>query len=302
VAYATLTGSTTPSPIPGLVHVTEIKIAPEVSGRLKLFHVAAHDVVHQGEVLAELDNPELAAAVIEAKASLDLARANRDHIYAGLRQELVDILAHDVDKATANLGYAQQQLRRIAALASRDNASRQDLDRATAAVSEDQAELAAAQQRLAAGRAGPTLEERNLADAEVALAEAALTSLERRWDKTRLMAPVDGIVQVLVAEPGEAILPGQPVMTVVAARERWVTFNVREDRLRGLDIGTTLDLVAGGGKTIAARVTEIRGLGEFATWRAARATGDHDLNAFLVRADPVASGELEPGTTLWLPR
>jgi HlyD family secretion protein len=47
----------------------------------------------------------------------------------------------------------------------------------------------------------------------------------------------------------------------------------------------------------------LRPLGEFATWRAARAVGDHDINSFLVRADPIAETlELEPGMTVWLDR
>jgi HlyD family secretion protein len=300
--YLVLGGHAATPPIPGLVRVTEIKIAPEISGRMKEFHVAAGAAVRRGELLAELDNPEIAAAVVEGRAVVDLARAARDRVYAGLRREQVDILAREVDKAQADLGYAQQQLHRTTALASRDNASRQDLDRATAAVAARQAELAAAQARHDAGVAGPTLEERNAADAKVAQAEAALTSLERRLDKIRLAAPVDGVVQVLVAEPGEAIVPGQPVMTIDTALDRWITFNVREDRLAGIDIGTQLDLIGDGGTKIAARVTEIRALGEFATWRAARAAGDHDLNTFLVRVDPSASGGLEPGMTVWLPR
>jgi HlyD family secretion protein len=48
---------------------------------------------------------------------------------------------------------------------------------------------------------------------------------------------------------------------------------------------------------------ELRPLGEFATWRAARAVGDHDLNSFRMRLDPVAdAGRLEPGMTVWLAR
>ena len=191
----------------------------------------------------------------------------------------------------------------MSALASRSNASQQDLDRSTATVGERQSELTASEARHNAGLAGPTAEEREAADAKVVLAEASLTALERRLDKAKLVSPVDGIVQVLVAEPGEAVVPGQPVMTVDVARERWITFNVREDRLDGIDIGTKLDLIAAGDRRIAARITEIRGLGEFATWRAARAIGDHDLNTFLVRADPLAEeGELEPGMTVWLLR
>ena len=301
--YALFVGPAAPPSIPGLVRVTEIKIAPEISGRLKRFYAKAGDAVHRGDPLAELDNPELKAAVVEAQAAVDLAKAARDRVYAGLRQEQVDILARDVDKAKADLAYAQQELYRVSALASRSNASQQDLDRSTATVGERQSELTASEARHNAGLAGPTAEEREAADAKVVLAEASLTALERRLDKAKLVSPVDGIVQVLVAEPGEAVVPGQPVMTVDVARERWITFNVREDRLDGIDIGTKLDLIAAGDRRIAARITEIRGLGEFATWRAARAIGDHDLNTFLVRADPLAEeGELEPGMTVWLLR
>jgi hypothetical protein len=54
-------------------------------------------------------------------------------------------------------------------------------------------------------------------------------------------------------------------------------------------------------KAIEGHVTELRPLGEFATWRAARAAGDHDLNSFLVRIDPAETREdLQPGMTVWL--
>ena len=57
------------------------------------------------------------------------------------------------------------------------------------------------------------------------------------------------------------------------------------------------------GDPIAARVTELRPLGEFAVWRAARAVGDHDVNSFLVRADPISEATgAEPGMTVWVER
>ena len=127
--------------------------------------------------------------------------------------------------------------------------------------------------------------------------------LERRLAKTVLRAPVDGRVRVVVAEPGEAIRPGRPVLTLEAEPERHLTCDLREDRLGGIGIGTAIDLaVAGDGRKVSARVTEMRRLGDFATWRAARAVGDHDLNSFLVRADPAGGpAGLEPGmTAFWL--
>ena len=59
-------------------------------------------------------------------------------------------------------------------------------------------------------------------------------------------------------------------------------------------------LPLGGGERIAARVTEIVARGEFATWRAARVVGDHDLNTSLVRADPVEAAALQRGMMVWL--
>ena len=70
----------------------------------------------------------------------------------------------------------------------------------------------------------------------------------------------------------------------------WFAFTLREDALRQLTVGSDVDAHDGDGRRFAARVTELRPLGEFATWRAARAVGDHDLNSFRLRLDPLGCG------------
>ncbi|HEY6334911.1 MAG TPA: efflux RND transporter periplasmic adaptor subunit [Alphaproteobacteria bacterium] len=302
-AIAFFAGKREPSAaaITGLVRVTEIRVAPEVSGRLTRFQVAQGAEVRKGDTLAVLENPELAAAVEEAKAVAAEAKAARDRVYAGVRKERVDISAQEVQKAEANLSFARQEHERYATLAARGFETRQRLDEATAALDRAEADLAQSRSRYAEAKAGATTEELAIADAKVARAEAAVGVLEARLAKTRILAPVDGAVRLLVAEPGESVLPGDPVLTLEAKNERWLSFTVREDRLGGIDIGKKLTLEADGGKRIAAQVTELRPLGEFATWRAARAVGDHDLNSFFLRADPVDIGNaLEPGMTIWL--
>jgi HlyD family secretion protein len=72
-----------------VVQATEIKIAPEISGRLARFAAAPRQGVKKGDALAELSNPELKAALVLAKAQLAEARAARDRVYAGPRQEQV---------------------------------------------------------------------------------------------------------------------------------------------------------------------------------------------------------------------
>ena len=287
--------------IPGVVRETEIHIAPEINGRLASVLVTAGQEVHKGEVLATLSNPELAASVADAKAALAKARADRDHVFAGVRKEEVGRSAREVEIAEANLILAKQQYERSAALAAKDFASKQRLDENTASRRRSEASLASLRAALARDKAGPTKEERASAEAKVALAEATLANLEAKLAKTKLLAPVDGAVRLLVAQPGEVISPGQSVLTLQAGRERWFTFTIREDSLGNMTIDSPVKLVTAKKTVIEARVTELRPLGEFATWRAARAAGDHDLNSFLVRIDPAEKTEdLQPGMTVWL--
>ena len=284
-----------------MVRQTEIRIAPEISGRLTAVAVRAGQAVRKGELLAQLDNPELEASLGEAKAAAASAKAERAHIYAGVRDEERAILARSVETAEANLLLAEQEDARAVALAARDFASKQTLDESKASLAKARADLDLKRAQLAAARAGPTAEERALADARVGLAEATVADLQAKLAKTRLVAPIDGVVGILVAEPGEVVPVGKPVLTLEVGNERWFSFTLREDALGRLAVGSTVTLATDDGRKIPARVTELRPLGEFATWRAARAVGDHDLNSFRLRLDPLqAEDKLQPGMTVWL--
>ncbi|MDQ0390884.1 HlyD family secretion protein [Labrys monachus] len=290
-------------PILGVAHQTEIRVSSETSARLVSFNVTAGQEVHKGDVLAVLSNPELEAALQEAKAAAASARADRANVDAGDRKEEVDIGAQNVVIAESNLTLAQQQQKRASALASRDFASEQQLDDSNASLAKAEANLSLVQAVYAQSKAGPTREERTIAQAKVALADTAIADLEAKLAKTTLVAPADGVAGILIAEPGEVISPGQPVMTLEIGHERWFTFTIREDRLAGITIGTPLELLTARGETLQTRVTELRPLGEFAVWRAARAVGDHDVNSFLVRADPTrGTPTVEAGMTVWIDR
>jgi multidrug resistance efflux pump len=294
-------GTDEKAPIPGMVRQTEIRIAPETTGRLASVAVRPGQHVRKGELLAVIDNPDLAASVGEAKAAAASSKADRARVYSGVRAEEVAIATEAVRAAEANLHLAEQQNARAIALSARSFASRQQLDESTASLDKARADLDLKRAQAAAASAGPTAEERALADAKVTSAEATVAELQAKLDKTKLTAPVDGIVGIRIAEPGEIMSPGKPVMTMEADGQRWFTFTLREDTLDGVTVGGKVAVTASDGRLIEARVTELRPLGEFATWRAARAVGDHDLNSFGLRLDPIAQSEgLEPGMSVWL--
>jgi HlyD family secretion protein len=197
-------------PIVGVVLTTEVRIAPEVAGQLATIKVHKGDTVRAGDVVAELSAIELTASVDQARAALGAATADRNNIYAGVRAEQI--------------------------------ASQQALDQAQSDAASARADVAEAQANHDAAVAGPTREERAITDAQVKAAATALAVLERRLDKTILRAPADSIVSVIVAEVGENIHAGQPVLVIEAAGKQWLSFNAREDFLRGLTVGSKVNV------------------------------------------------------------
>jgi HlyD family secretion protein len=290
------------APIVGVVRATEVRVAPEVGGQLATVKVEKGAKVHAGDTVAELSTVELTASVAQARAALAEASAQRDHIYAGVREEQVAELAAEIAKAQSRLAYAEAQLGRTTYLARSDTASQQTLDQATNDAAAARADVDEAKANHAAAVAGPTKEERFIADAQVKAAAAAVAVLERQLEKTVLRAPADGVVSVVVAEVGENVRAGEPILVIEQAGNQWLSFNVREDQLNGVTVGAKVEIArADAPELTPAVVTELKPLGPFATWQAERAIGDHDRNTLRLRLEPQGdAGTFEPGMTVWL--
>jgi HlyD family secretion protein len=297
-------GSGTETPIIGVVRATEVRVEPEVTGQLVSIAVEKGAHVHAGDILARLSAIELTAQVTQARAALAEATASRNNTYAGVRREQIDSLKNEIAKGKARLEYLQVQLTRAATLARENFESQQALDQAENDAAGASADVAEAQANYDAAVAGPTQQERAIADAEVQAAGAAVAVLERRLEKTILRAPADGTVSVIAAEIGENVRAGQPILMIEETGKQWMSFNAREDDLRGLAVGETVDVArSGGAGATKGIVTELRPLGVFATWQAERVIGDHDRNTLRLRLDPQGDpAGLEPGMTVWIAR
>ena len=297
-------GSGTETPIIGVVRATEVRVEPEVAGQLVSIAVEKGAHVHAGDILARLSAVELTAQVTQARAALAEATASRNNTYAGARREQIDSLKNEIAKGKAGLEYLQAQLTRAATLARENDEPQQALDQAENDAAAASADVAEAQANYDAAVAGPTREERAVAAAEVQAAAAAVAVLERHLEKTILRAPADGVVSVIAAEIGENVRAGQPILMIEETGKQWMSFNAREDYLRGLAVGETVDVASSGGASATkGLVTELRPLGVFATWQAERVIGDHDRSTLRIRLDPQGDpAGLEPGMTVWIER
>jgi HlyD family secretion protein len=289
--------------IVGVVRATEVMVEPEVDGQLVSIEVEKGAHVKADDVLARLSAVELTAQADQARAALASATATRNNVYAGVRREQVASLKAEIAKATARLEYVQAQLTRTSTLARQSFESQQTLDQAENDAAAARADVAEAQANYDAAVAGPTREERAIADTQVQAAAAAVAVLERRLDKMILRAPADGVVSVIVAEVGENVRAGQPILMIEAAGEQWLSFNAREDHLSGdLAVGKTVSVMRNGADgAVKSVITELRPIGTFATWQAERVIGDHDRNTLRLRLDPEKQpAGLEPGMTVWI--
>jgi HlyD family secretion protein len=291
-----------PQPIIGMVRRTEIRISPQINGRLGEISARAGAPIAKGAVVAVLDAPELFASLGEANAAAGSAAADRANTYAGVREEEKKIAEQAVETAQANVVLAGEERDRASALAAKGFGSGERLDQENANFASTSATEALKKAAYAEAVAGPTKEERAIADTHLLDARASAEATAARVRKTSLTSPVDGVIKTVVGEIGEIVRAGQTVVTIVPRERPWFTFTIREDRLGDIGIGAAMKLVRSDGKATSARVSELRPLGDFATWQATRAIGDHDLDSFFVRMDPIADDDddLEPGMSVWL--
>ena len=286
-----------PLTIQGEVSSNRVDISPRVSARVSKLNADVGTNVERGAVIAELESPELVAALAAARAALSVASADLARINS-TRPETIAARRADVDSAQADVVLAQETFDRQKQLFSTGNAPQAKLDEATrnlelAARRKDGAD---ATLKLAIEGASP--EEKALAASQVKQAEAALGQREVDVAELTIRAPIAGQVTTRIAELGENFSAGAPLFSMVDLKDVWFTFNLREDLLAGLKVGDTFEVMvpAMRSEKIPVRVTMINVQGQYATWRATRATGEFDLRTFEVRAVPIRPKEgLRPG-------
>jgi HlyD family secretion protein len=148
-----------------------------------------------------------------------------------------------------------------------------------------------------------TKEEHEIAAAAVKKAVADITAVQSIIEQMVVYAPVASQVYQRNVEPGEYVSPGVPLVTLIDLDDMWIHFDLREDLVKTLKVGDRFDvrIPALADRRITVEVKLIATKGEYASWRATRATGDFDLRTFLIRAYPVDNvPDLRPGMSAYL--
>lgn len=293
-----------PETIQGQVEVSEYRVSSKVPGRILEIRVKEGDYVNVGDTLAILDAPEVRAKMTQAQSAENVAAAMDEMANNGARQEQVRGAFAVLQQAKAGLEIAQKSYNRVQRLYDEGVMTAQKRDEAFANYKALEAQVKAAQSQYDMARNGARSEEKKAAAAQVNRAKGAVAEVNSYIHETMQIAQMAGEVSDVYPKVGELVGTGSPIMSVSLMNDIWGTFNVREDQLNGMNVGSIVTaFVPAFKKEIRMKVYYIKDQGSYAVWKATKSNGQYDLKTFEVKARPMDKLEgLRPGMSLILKR
>lgn len=289
-----------PELIQGQVEVSEYRVSSKVPGRILEIRVKEGDYVKVGDTLAILDAPEVRAKMEQARSAENAAAAQEEMARNGAREEQIRGAYNVMQQAKAGLEIAEKSYQRIQRLFDEGVISAQKRDEVFANYKAMEAQYKAAESQYDMARNGARREDKMAAAALVGRAKGAVQEVNSYINETVQIAQMEGEVTDVFPKVGELVGTGSPIMSIAVMSDLWGTFNVREDQLDGMKVGSTFKaFVPAFDKEVDMKVYYMKDQGSYAVWKATKANGEYDLKTFEVKARPVEPFEgLRPGMSL----
>ena len=286
--------------IQGEVEVSEYRVSCKLPGRIVELRVKEGDYVHVGDTLAILEIPEIDAQKKVAQATGNAAKALQDLTDAGARKEQIQGAYELVQQAKAAEDIAKKTYTRMQHLYDEGVMSGQKRDEAFAAYKATEAQVKAAQSQYNLARNGAREQEKRVAANNAEAAQSTVDVVSSLLKETVQIAQVEGEVSDVYPKVGELVGMGSPIMSISIMSDKWGTFNIREDQLKGMKVGDVFTaFVPAFNKDIRMKVYYIKDQGSYAVWKATKTTGQYDLKTFEVKARPIDKLDgLRPGMSL----
>jgi ABC exporter DevB family membrane fusion protein len=226
---------------PGRVEAVseEIRVSSELSGRLRSVDVEEGERVHAGQVLAQLENEDYLARVASAAATLAERRAELERTVNGARSQERRAAEANVEAAEAVLENARKEAERRRNLADRDMISRDEAERYERVYQVARADYDRASEEFSLVDADAREEDRQRAEAAVSAAQAQLAEARAYLEKTYVRAPIDGVILRKYRHAGESVSTqfDSPILTLADNSVLRVRLDVDETDVAGLGVG-----------------------------------------------------------------
>ena len=285
--------------VQGFIELTTLRLASKIAGRIDKVFVEEGDSVEKGDTLYVISTPELNAKLSQVEALLSGAQAIDRKAKAGTRPPIVHS-AHDMwQKAKVGVTLALQTYERVQRLYEEGVVTAQKRDEAYASLEAARATERAAKSQYLLAVEGASREDKEAAAAQVEQAQSVVEEVERYLADRVVCAPTDGVVATVVANEGEIVGSGYPVVTITENDTAKAVFNIPETLLPQIEVGKSFEArVPALGRKERFEVEYISVDAEFATQSATSARGDFDIRTFEVKMVPLREMPLRAGMSV----
>lgn len=287
--------------IQGEIEATEVRVSGKLPGRVLEIRGKEGMSVKKGDTLILIDSPEINAKVMQAEAAESAAAAVSMKAQKGTRKETIEAAAEQYEMAKAAADFAKKSYDRTKNLYDKGVIAAQKYDEVKAKYDAAKAQEKAAKSQYDMALNGAQKEDKMAALAQVQRAKGAVNEATSYLSETKLVAPISGEIAEIFPKVGELVGSGSPLMNIVDLNDIWVTFNLKENLLSKIKVGDKLKakVPALNDKEITLKVTYIKVLGSYATWKATKLTDEYDTKTFEVRAVPAEkSTDFRPGMSV----
>lgn len=222
------------------------RVTPKIEGYVAKVHVAENQAVKEGDLLIELDPTEFETRLAHAQAELAQAEADAAQARASIsvqRDTLAEArAAREAADATADL--SSSDAKRLADLADKGWYPKAKLEQAEAAKRTANAQLSQATASITAQRSQLSSAEAAAlsADAKVEAAKAKVVGAQLELDRTKIHAPMSGVVTKKDVVEGQILSPGRVALSIVATDDVWVVANYKETQITDMRPGQCVDV------------------------------------------------------------
>ncbi len=284
----------------GMFETTTVNVASLDPGRVDTILVDRGDMVKKGQLLAKLETNIMETKVGQAKGAVMAAGALVEKAKSGARKEQIKAAENKYGMARSQYEFAEKTYRRFRMMFTDSIISQQEMD-------EMKYKYQAAGDQMKAARAlydmalkGARKEDISAAEGNYEIAKSTYNEAMEFYHQLNVYAPVSGEICNKIAEPGEVVPQGYPILTIMIPGNIYAVLNIREDQLIHFKKGTVVKgKVPGIGETFDFKVSYIAPVADFATWVPTKAKGEFDMKTFEIHLKPVHQiAGLRPGMSI----
>jgi HlyD family secretion protein len=283
--------------VSGNIEITDVEISFKIPGRVEKRLVSEGQEVKAGQIVARLDNQDLAQDIAQRKAQVAVAQSNLLELKTGSRPEEIAQAEAVLERARADGERAKLELDRQKKLFEREVISAREYDLAKTTYDGTEARIREAKEMLTLVRKGPRQEKIDQAKAALEQAQESLALAQTRMSYSVVYSPISGIVLSENIEPGEYVSPGTPILTLGDLSRVYLRAYINETDLGRVKVGQKVRITSDTfrNKSYEGKITFIASQAEF-TPKNVQTQKERVKLVYRIKVDvPNSQMELKPG-------